>query len=369
MSMPWRRRAVLSVFAVAAVFWAAGGRAADPRPVQLTASGYTVPVYGSFLERHADGSVGTRCGRLSYEQIQGLARATTTSAALAWSPRASVRASAAGITFRVVYTDAAGAGFNDAALGPQRKAAFEAALAGWSRVLAGTVPVVVEARMGEQGADTLASAGPTDFVDVGGKLTPFALAAQLRNGSVNGGGSDIGSTFNQTVDWDYAPNGVAAAGKVSFVYTALHELGHGLGFLDTLDPETGATTSALPTPYDAFINRGSAGPNPVLQRSPDQVKADVVSGDLFFAGPNAVRAGMASIRPLPMVKLYAPSPYEQGSSVSHVDQDTYADIRVGLMVPRDFGPGFDMVDPLTAGFMADLGYQLAAPAARGAEPR
>ena len=36
-------------------------------------------------------------------------------------------------------------------------------------------------------------------------------------------------------------------GTVSFVYTAIHEVGHGLGFLDTFDPETGQLFNALPT--------------------------------------------------------------------------------------------------------------------------
>ncbi len=46
-----------------------------------------------------------------------------------------------------------------------------------------------------------------------------------------------------------------------------------------------------------------------------------------------------------------------GSSVAHLDQDTYSDVQVGLMTPNDFGPGFDQVDILAAAIMRDLGYQ------------
>jgi hypothetical protein len=61
---------------------------------------------------------------------------------------------------------------------------------------------------------------------------------------------------------------------------------------------------------------------------------------------------------MPMVKLYAPDPYEPGSSISHVDQDTYSDIKTGLMTPSDFGSGSDKIDILTLAIMKDLGYTL-----------
>ena len=64
-----------------------------------------------------------------------------------------------------------------------------------------------------------------------------------------------------------------------------------------------------------------------------------------------------------MVKLYAPDPYESGSSVSHVDLETYSDTRtatsagIGLMTPY-IGQGSDKVDVLTKAIMKDLGYTL-----------
>ena len=59
-----------------------------------------------------------------------------------------------------------------------------------------------------------------------------------------------------------------------------------------------------------------------------------------------------------MVKPYAPNPYPHGSSIAHVDQDTDADFKTGLMAPKDFGAGTDKNDILTLGIMADIGDQL-----------
>lgn len=354
------RRITAVFFASVFALWAfsGGARARDQRPgLYITPNGYEVPVYGMSLVRHADGRLGTACARLTQEQIESARLARSTSRAmLAATPRVSVR-SAAGVTFSIAYTDAPGQGFGDPEQGAQRRAALEASMAAWSATIQGTVPIVVQARMEDQSETSLAHAGPVDFVPINGRLMPYSLAAQLTNSSVNKGTADIEAVFNQKAQWDYAPNGVNAADKVSFVYTAIHEVCHGLGFLDTFDPDTGLLSPGIPTPYDAFVNRGG-GSNPVMSRAPDDVKADLISNDLFFAGPASIQASLGSIRPLPMVKLYAPSPYEKGSSISHVDQDTYADIRVGMMTPRDFGPGSDKIDVLTLGIMADVGYQL-----------
>ena len=69
-----------------------------------------------------------------------------------------------------------------------------------------------------------------------------------------------------------------------------------------------------------------------------------------------------------MVKLYAPNPYEPGSSISHVDQDTYADFKTGLMAPQDFGSGTDKIDILTLGIMEDMGYGLVPGAVTARKP-
>ena len=107
-----------------------------------------------------------------------------------------------------------------------------------------------------------------------------------------------------------------------------------------------------------FISRGSSSPNLIKDHNLDRVLDDLVSDDLFFSGPAAVDASRRSIKPLPMIKLYAPDPYEPGSSIAHVDQKTYADLKTGLMTPADFGSGSDKIDILTLGIIKDMGYQL-----------
>ena len=339
--------------------------------VYLSPSGYRAPIYGMSAIRDAQGNLGSECVRLTATQVEGARFSRSVSRAmLAQAPRSTVQA-VSGLTFQIVYSDASGTGFLDPQHG-ERKKALEASLAAWSKVLQGTVPVVVQAHMEspqtEKDKNMLARAGPIDFFLVDGIGVPSALADQLKGKSLNGDDPDIDATFNLDADWDYAPNGAAARNKPSFVYTAMHEIAHGLGFLDSFDIETGELMNSVPFPYDGFLNRGSGAILRIMDRSSSQVMNDLVSGDVFFSGPKAVAASKRSIRPLPMVKLYAPNPYEPGSSIAHVDQDTYADFKTGLMAPQDFGSGTDKVDILTLGIMEDMGYGLVPGAVTARKP-
>ena len=166
------RRFTLSLAVTAAFIVAAGAASglhgAGRAGVHLTPGGYRVPVYGMSATHDAQGHPGTECTRLTDAQIERARLARPTSRAMAaMSPRSTVQATTAGLAFQVIYTDAAGTGFNNPRDGAARKRALEAALAAWSKVLQGTVTVVVEAAMEEQDPDStlLASAGPVDFFE------------------------------------------------------------------------------------------------------------------------------------------------------------------------------------------------------------
>ena len=170
----YRRFAISFAAACALVFWLdspAGLARAPQAGVHLTPSGYRVPVYGMSRVKAADGSLSNECVRLNDPQIESLRFGRSVSRNVArWSPQATVQAvgDPAKSTFRLIYTDAAGEGFNDARDGAARKRALEASVAAWSKVLQGTVEIVIQARMEEPEdgeSQLLASAGPVDQWD------------------------------------------------------------------------------------------------------------------------------------------------------------------------------------------------------------
>lgn len=364
----YRRFAISLAAACALILWMgtpAGLARASQGGFYLTPHGYRVPVYGMSRVKAADGTFSNDCVRLTEPQIESMRFGRSVSRAMTRvSPQATVQAAADKATFKVVYTDAAGAGFNDARDGAARKRALEASIAAWSKVLQGTIPIVIQARMEapkDEKKQLLASAGPVDLVALEGIGVTSALASQMLNQDVRkelGNEADIEIVFSPDIDWDYSVNGAAQRDKVSFVYVTIHEIAHGLGFIDSFVPETGELLNAVPFSYDVFVNRGSGRTNKLTDHAATERIRDLTSRDIFFSGSKAIAASKRSIHPLPMVKLYAPDPFEPGSSIAHVDQDTYADFKTGLMTPRDFGSGTDKIDILTLGIMEDMGYKL-----------
>ena len=347
------------------------GQARAPQAgAYLTPNGYRVPIYGMSRVKAADGTFSNDCARLTDAQIQSTRFGRSVSRAMArLSPRVTVQAAGDKAAFKIIYTDAAGEGFNDSRDGAARKRALEASMAAWSKVLQGSIPIVIQAHFEEsedEDSQLLASAGPVDLVALENIGVPTALASQMRDLDVRkelGNEADIEIKFSPDIDWDYSVNGAAPRDKVSFVYVTIHEIAHGLGFIDSFVSETGEMLNAVPFSYDVFVNRGNSRTNKLTDRSAADRIGDLTSGDLFFSGKKAIEASKRSIRPGPMVRLYAPNPFESGSSIAHVDQDTYADFKTGLMTPRDFGSGTDKIDILSLAILEDMGYKLVPDAA------
>ncbi len=367
-TIPRSRFSILLTAVAAAVLWVVSGTSdtltAARQGVHITPNGFRTPIMGMKQTRDSSGALVTWCGQLSMPQVDAVRFGRRASRAMMRISPLALVDTQAGVKFEVVYTDPQGVGFNDNAEGPARRRALEAAAAAWSRVIRGDVTIRIHATMERQeetadGSTLLAVAGPVDFWLINDVATPSALAWQIQRRRTEDVEADIEVTANPDINWEYATNGESGRDKVSFVYTLIHEISHGLGFVDSFDPETGTLMNdPVPFIYDTFVNRTSGRTLPVMRRPDHEVRDDLISNDLFFNGPAAIAASARSIRPLPMIKLYAPNPYEAGSSVSHVDQDTYADIRTGLMAPRDFGAGTDRIDTLTLGIMKDLGYEL-----------
>lgn len=70
---------------------------------------------------------------------------------------------------------------------------------------------------------------------------------------------------------------------------------------------------------------------------------------LFFGGANAVAANGGQL-----VRIYTPNPLEPGSSLTHLDLQTFGNF---LMSPKlSGGPGVRTLTPLELGIFKDLGY-------------
>jgi hypothetical protein len=221
---------------------------------------------------------------------------------------------------------------------------------------------------------TLASAGPTNMLanfpnaPVKDTLYPIALANKLAGTKLNGGAGDnpidIESNFNSQANWFYG-EGNPPTGQNSFISTAVHELAHGLGFSGSLTYEDGVGKfDTPPNIFDRYVVNGAG--QRLIEAFPNgsaELGAQLVGESLFFDGPSA-RAAAGGTSP----KLFAPNPWQQGSSLSHLDQKTYIGSPNTLMTPSDEGGGTATPGPITEGIFRDLGWTVASDAPASPAP-
>ncbi len=200
-------------------------------------------------------------------------------------------------------------------------------------------------------SSTLASAG-SDLIS----SDPGFLQTVAQNKILSGTDAN-GSAADGTISWNFGPGwafgDTVAGNQYDFQSTAMHELLHTLGFLtyvDTPGSNSGQTwtvfDSYLVTSDDtAVIGDGFAWNSAY---NPNLIGGN---GGLYFGGSNAVAAYGG------LVPLYTPSPWDAGSSLSHLNDSTFAGANRKLMNARiGRGPGVRVISPVEIAILQDLGY-------------
>ncbi len=227
-----------------------------------------------------------------------------------------------GSTFDVVYV-----GFPQEA-----QDAFQFAVDIWESILISPVTIRIRAEWSDLDPGTLGSASTASFFR-NFKNTPqfqvwypVALAEKIAGEELNGPSDfDITASFNNDNDWYFGTDLNPAVGEHDLVSVVLHEIAHGLGFIDTMGETGGAGSfglSGFPAIYDFYIS--TAHPER-LQLTDDanfgnpstELGDALTSESVFFNSPLAELPG--NILP----KLFAPTAFNPGSSIAHLDEATY----------------------------------------------
>lgn len=292
----------------------------------------------------------------------------------------------ASASFVLVNLDSAGEGFNDltpvaavsgnpgTTLGAQRVNVFNAAMQAWGSRLNSDIPIEVEAKFDPLTCTStsaiLGRAGPNSVHgNFPGSMPNTwyvqALANSIAKSDLWIAMPDMSATFNSNLDSDPACFGgmgwnyeIPGSGRsANFYSTVLHELAHGLNFSSLVDKANGSLFDGSPDIYTTFLL--DQGSNQAWTAMTDAERAtSAISGNLFWNGANAKTA--ASLIPLSAgqdgatqnVEMYAPSPLEPGSSVSHWDTGLTPD---ELMEPVATP---SPIDKVTLGAFVDMGWTL-----------
>jgi hypothetical protein len=295
------------------------------------------------------------------------------------------RAEAASIL--VIPRDGAGEGFNDptpmapvggnrgTTLGEQRRIAFEYAAELWAARLSSPVQIRISATFDKldcnASSTTLGVAGPVSlFSDFAGAPLPrtfyaAALADRLVGADMAPDEDDIDATFNSTfgtscpfpAGWYYGLDGNAPGDDSDFVTVALHELGHGFGFITFVDVDSGERYMGKDDIFMTFLLDGRSGKTFDTMTAAQRRSAIEATGSLLWNGP-LVRAASGVLNTgvdgLGRVEMYAPPFAQAGSSASH-----WSDVLspLELMEPFFEAPLHDV--GLAAPALADMGWSLA----------
>ena len=294
-----------------------------------------------------------------------------------------VEARAATIT--IVNVDDAGAGLNDptpaapvggnagTTLGAQRLNAMQYAADVWGAVLESPVEIRVSTsfRSLSCGASSaiIGQTGPSsvhrDFIGAPAPNTwyPAALANSLAGIDLRPTVDDMDAVFNAAIGttclfaatFYYGLDGNPPPGRIDLVSVALHEFGHGLGFLSLVD-QSGAKLSGLDDAFIVNLEDHRTGKQFPLMTNAERASAMLATGNLHWVGPFADASSdmlTAGVGPDGHIRMYAPSAYQPGSSVAHVDTVATPN---EVMEPSYTGPDHDIT--LTLEFLEDLGWQV-----------
>jgi hypothetical protein len=190
----------------------------------------------------------------------------------------------------------------------------------------------------------------------------------------NGAKPDGSIDFNFAYRWSMGDQ--VKADEYDFTATVMHELLHTFGFGTSLSqPDVDKKTGQRPpidnenwNTFDRFLSNSAGGNaidptnytwNPAFDSN---MTGGTGGGGLYFNGPNAQKA--YNDKPVP---LYSPAEWAGGSSVSHLDDDTFTDDNKRMMVSGDgTGLGVRTLSALEIAILKDMGYTMVAQAPQNA---
>lgn len=187
---------------------------------------------------------------------------------------------------------------------------------------------------------------------------PVTVAEKIAGKSLNEAHeADVELVLNSTAKWYLGIDGNTPVSKYDLVTVVIHELCHGLGFFDSMDAENSVGSygiGKIPVIYDKFVENLTEKrltDTTVFSQNSKDLYDELVGGQLYFAGP-LTRRYLSGGR----ARLYAPSTWDPGSSVSHLDElrTNQAD---ALMTPYlDYGEAIHDPGNLTLSVLGDVGW-------------
>jgi hypothetical protein len=194
---------------------------------------------------------------------------------------------------------------------------------------------------------------------------PIALAEKIAGKNLNQDiEGDITLAVNSSINWYLGTDGNTPGNKYDLVTVALHEMCHGLGFFDSFSSDGISGTygiNSIPVIYDTFVENLAGNKLTDTLKYPNSsgaLEGQLVGNQLYFNGP--LLSNYTSSNPVrytsTRARLYAPSTWDAGSSVSHLDET--ATLREDALMTPFINLSEAIHDPgkFTFSILGDIGW-------------
>lgn len=243
----------------------------------------------------------------------------------------------------------------------QAKAPFNYAAAIWQNILTSPVPITIDACWAEMGYGILGGSGTDAFYhNFPGSVSNTVYQAGLANAivgyDINPAKPEIHIVYNRSAPWYYGTDGNTPYNQIDFASVVLHEIAHGLNFSGFMTVSNGIgwwQFEGEPGIYDRFTENGSGQPLINFPDGSSDLGSQLTSGNLYFDGPNVRQANGGN-----PAKLYAPSPWRQGSSYSHLDEIFNGTSNSLMTYSVNYGESMHDPGPITRGLLKDIGWNI-----------
>jgi len=223
--------------------------------------------------------------------------------------------------------------------------------------------------------------GRKDFTSAPQSSTWYAscLANAISNTELNTGEVDMDIYMNSANNYYFGLDANPGNTQYDFISVLLHEIAHGLGMISSssvnsnegsfglIDSTSFAplyptfpfpSLDGLPTALDRLIVNGSMQvitDTNIFANISLALKNQFESNDLFFNGFHSTWANNGNL-----VKVYAPSSFESGSSINHIDENSFP-VSSGNSMMTPFisnGEANHQIGDILLGLLNDIGWNI-----------
>ncbi len=247
---------------------------------------------------------------------------------------------------------------------PEAQNAFQHAVDIWKTLIYSPVPIRIKANWVTLGKDVLGQCGPTasyknfNSTQIWNCYYPIALIEKMLGEEVNATTDfDIEASFNKDFkNWYLGTDGNTPDSQYDFVSTVMHELAHGLGFSGDFYSVSGkgayGNGDGFAAVFDQYVmnKAGEKLVNTTLFPNPSaKLLQNLTSNWLEFNKRQADNS---------LPRLYAPTTWDDGSSIYHLDEIYPAGDPNSLMTySMGTGEAIHDVGPITLSIMNEIGWK------------